>query len=295
MAKATEAVYRGTVTVTGENGFCTSFHKRLGLKPGAYPFEVRYWRSGDLRQEMLTVTARGYASTRWVPTENSVTVIADDGKELHILERGAASGAPDSGFYLPARISSLFLVKDSPVENSWGDLCAKRSADCTRSTLGVQTGMTPIAITERGNRATVPGPDGPRYEAKLSGEEQGFPTLIQVVDSPGGGSKVATSAEFRLISVSPSSRQTVHPKDFVQKGATMNITRGDRTIGGAYSPGIQDPWKLFDAQVGFHRRLESTTQKQTSSEFVVIGAGLLFTALFLGLVARLIRKPGIGS
>lgn len=295
MDSPNEAIYRGSIQITGANGFCRSFYDRLNLGKGSHPLEVRFWQSKDRGEEMLSIFVEGRPIARWVTKDNSVTMILKEGKELNIFERNAPSGAVDSGFYLPRTQSKLFLVKLSPTERSWGDLCAGKGDDCETSTLGFLSGMSPVTLTERGNHITVPGPKGPHYDVQLKGNQEGFPTLITFQDSPNRERRVATSGEFRLVSVTRSTRQAVHPREFAQEGAVMNITRGTETIGGAYLPGLQDPWKFYDAQVTFHRKLETRDAKANSTQFVLVGAGLLLTAIMFGLIALLPRKPGTQS
>jgi hypothetical protein len=278
MPIANEAIYRGEINITGRNGLTSILYHRLAFKPGEHRVEVRHWRTDDGRSEMLTLLKDGVPLVRWIPTHNSITIVMENGKVLHILERTAASGAPDTGFYLPPSISALFLVPNSSVANAWGDVCEKLGPGCSASTLGFQASMSPVALTREGRNATVPGPSGKRFVAECKGDRSGWPESITFVDSPMADGEIAASGKFELVAVKPSERQSVRPEEFAVKDATMNIQRGNEMIGGSYSPGIHDPWKLFESQRAFHKELAAKERNESGDSFVTVGFGLVLLA-----------------
>jgi hypothetical protein len=79
----------------------------------------------------------------------------------------------------------------------------------------------------------------------------------------------------------------VDRNDYLRKGASMEIRKGTEAIGGAYSPGMHDPWKLHAQQMEFHKRLQSEGQVRSSGQFTTIGTVLTIcaAAVFLGVGA----------
>jgi hypothetical protein len=144
MGEAQEAVYTGTVSLRDSGGFAYGFYRRFGLGPGDHELEVRHWRAADGGQEMLTLRHGERTLLRWITGENATSLIYEDGKEIEFLETSAASGAADTGFYLPEPVSRLFLLHDRESTTAGKSSCRDRPA-------AIATGSRP-----RGSPASGP-------------------------------------------------------------------------------------------------------------------------------------------
>lgn len=286
MPSPTEAIYRGEVNFDASSGFCAGFYRHAQFEPGPHEVEFRHWRSADRRSEMVTMLTEGEPVFRWLTAEKGIAILSRGGAFVRLIETTASTGIASSGFYLPPEASRFFLVSDTKVANVWGDVCKGKEAGCQAAALGLEGSPVPVTVTQQGTRVSIPGLGHDPYVIQLTGLDQGYPKQITFVDRPNPKADISTHGELTLVAVKTSNRKSVSVEEFVGHRATLEIYKDGEAIGGEYSPGIHEPWKLHAQQMAFHLGLQQEVQSANVTLLTRLGGGLIVAgavaAIYLG-------------